>query len=201
MAVDGWVAWDKIEHFGGCLCIVITVYQVLVLTHWCPRRRTRVLTPLVITVSIGGLKEILDYSQWLWYGDPSIRDFVADLLGAVVGLGVVLYLEMVLYPEICRRFIRQRCPNVCLDPNLTPLSIHQNVTHSDTHSDHPEDQENIPLAAQEASDEVEIELGIAQDEGIRDRDRSQCERPRAQYGDYRESIHMETSDSAQRKHV
>eukprot|EP00954_Amorphochlora_amoebiformis_P020778 1341791-Amorphochlora_amoeboformis.AAC.1 len=30
MAVDGWVAWDKIEHFGGCLCIVITGVEIVV---------------------------------------------------------------------------------------------------------------------------------------------------------------------------
>eukprot|EP00466_Bigelowiella_natans_P005655 jgi/Bigna1/89279/estExt_fgenesh1_pg.C_460095 len=104
-----WLATDKKQHIAACLIIALSAYQsCLCLTRiGLHRRWARVFTAILVSVAAGVLKELLDYTQWFWYGDPSYMDFGADLLGTAIAVIVIMLLETFGWVEYTRHHRRR----------------------------------------------------------------------------------------------
>ncbi len=80
---DPWIAKDKALHFSFSAVIAGTTYAAGAALF--DARGHALLAAGGVTLAIGASKELVDLAG---YGDPSWRDFAADVAGAVVGLAI-----------------------------------------------------------------------------------------------------------------
>jgi putative lipoprotein len=86
---DPWFGKDKALHFGVSAGIAATSYTAGAIVF--DARGHALLAAGGITLAVGAGKELLDLAG---YGDPSWRDFVADVAGTVVGLAVAWSVDL-----------------------------------------------------------------------------------------------------------
>lgn len=82
-AADDWFGKDKAVHFSVCAGVSLTL--TLVGTGATHSRGAGALLGFLTATTLGAAKEILDRYTG---GDPSWRDFTADVVGAAVGAGI-----------------------------------------------------------------------------------------------------------------
>jgi uncharacterized protein YfiM (DUF2279 family) len=80
---DEWLGRDKGEHSGLSLLLGAGGYVVGRMDRG--SRLEGVLVGLGTVVVVGGAKELIDLTGW---GDPSVKDFAADVAGGLVGVGI-----------------------------------------------------------------------------------------------------------------
>ncbi|GAX73951.1 hypothetical protein CEUSTIGMA_g1401.t1 [Chlamydomonas eustigma] len=87
---DDWIALDKLEHFFSCAIIVIASYGLI--CRWPSLHPHRLVLSFCIGIIAGTAKELGDELQ-LWPGEPSWRDFAADLLGCITASAALVFWE------------------------------------------------------------------------------------------------------------
>jgi putative lipoprotein len=83
---DSFFAPDKVAHFSVSLFISAGAGFVAK-NHFGEPRKEAVIIGFTTSISIGGLKELMDISTP--DGDPSWKDFAVDVLGSLVGAAIV----------------------------------------------------------------------------------------------------------------
>lgn len=86
---DPWIAKDKALHFGVSAGIAAGSYAVS--ASFFEARGHALLTAGGVTLAIGACKELADLAG---YGDPSWKDFVADIAGTAVGLAIAWSIDL-----------------------------------------------------------------------------------------------------------
>lgn len=76
-------AQDKQLHMGGCF-VLSSITSAIVYKKTRNRKRA-IITGLAVGIGAGLLKEIYDIK----YGDPSIDDLIADIIGSTAGVAVI----------------------------------------------------------------------------------------------------------------
>jgi hypothetical protein len=74
---------DKLLHFIAGLIVLQVAYKLLM--YCLPKYLTAIIS-FIIMVIIGGIKELVDIK----FGVPSIKDFIATLIGGIIGLLIML---------------------------------------------------------------------------------------------------------------
>ena len=80
---DPWIAKDKALHFSISAVIAGGTYAAGAALF--DARGHALLLASGVTIAVGAGKELLDMTG---YGDPSWRDFAADVAGMIVGLAI-----------------------------------------------------------------------------------------------------------------
>lgn len=88
---DPWVAKDKALHFGVSAGIASGSYAAG--AALLDARGHALIAAAGITLAIGASKELFDLTMPGW-GDPSWRDFAADVAGTIVGLAVAWSVDL-----------------------------------------------------------------------------------------------------------
>jgi putative lipoprotein len=86
---DPWFGRDKALHFGVSGLIASGSYAVSAAIF--DARGHALLTAGGVSLAAGAGKELLD---WAGYGDPSWKDFAADVAGTLVGLAVAWSVDL-----------------------------------------------------------------------------------------------------------
>ncbi len=86
---DPWIAKDKALHFGVSAGIAGATYAAGAAIF--DARGHALLLGGGVTLAIGAGKELVDLAG---YGDPSWKDFAADVAGTIVGLGLAWALDL-----------------------------------------------------------------------------------------------------------
>lgn len=92
-ASDPWFGVDKLKHVAACGFIAGDAYWLSLEMNAGPTRR--VLYGLGAALAVGASKELI-WDLALRRGDPSFRDFTADVVGAVIGTGLSVLLDHVI---------------------------------------------------------------------------------------------------------
>ncbi len=90
---DPFFGADKAKHFSVSAAIAASTYGLSALVF--ERRQERVVLGATIALSAGYSKEVLDA---VGFGDPSWKDFVWDIFGTGVGVGVAFALDAAFSP-------------------------------------------------------------------------------------------------------
>lgn len=90
--MDPWFGVDKLKHLVACAVIAGDVYWLALANGASPLNRA--LLGFGSAVLVGAGKELL-WDLVLKRGDPSWRDFTADVAGAVIGTGIAAFLDRV----------------------------------------------------------------------------------------------------------
>jgi putative lipoprotein len=86
---DPWLAKDKALHFGVSATIAGASYAVG--AAFFEARGHALLAASGFTLAVGAGKELLDLAG---YGDPSWKDFAADVAGTIVGLAIAWSVDL-----------------------------------------------------------------------------------------------------------
>jgi putative lipoprotein len=86
---DPWFGKDKALHFGVSAGIAATSYTAGAIVF--DARGHALLAAGGFTLAVGAGKELLDLAG---YGDPSWKDFVADVAGTIAGLAVAWSVDL-----------------------------------------------------------------------------------------------------------
>jgi uncharacterized protein YfiM (DUF2279 family) len=89
---DPWLGVDKVEHVAASAFIAGDVYWLATAADASPRNR--VLWGVGAALTAGAGKELV-WDLALRRGDPSWRDFTADVVGAAVGVGISYFIDHV----------------------------------------------------------------------------------------------------------
>jgi putative lipoprotein len=87
---DPWLGRDKALHFGACAGISSAGYGLAALSG--ADLRTRIVFGAGSAILVGAVKEVRDLAG---FGDPSWKDFTWDVIGAVVGVGIAVAIDLV----------------------------------------------------------------------------------------------------------
>jgi putative lipoprotein len=88
---DPWLAKDKALHFGVSAALSASGYGVS--SIWLEHPGFRCLAGGGFALGVGAAKEAWDAAG---HGDPSIRDFTWDVVGAVTGVALALGVDLTL---------------------------------------------------------------------------------------------------------
>jgi len=83
---DTWLGRDKLEHFGVTAAMAAAAGFVAY-NHFDVSHDDAVAVGFGVSLGLGGLKEIVDAN--VPGGQPSAKDIVADLLGALAGAALL----------------------------------------------------------------------------------------------------------------
>jgi putative lipoprotein len=86
---DPWLAKDKALHAGVSAGIAVGSYAISASVF--ESRGHALLAAGGVTLAIGAGKELIDLAG---YGDPSWKDFVADIAGTFVGLALAWSIDL-----------------------------------------------------------------------------------------------------------
>jgi putative lipoprotein len=86
---DPWIAKDKALHFSFSAVIAGTSYAAGAALF--DARGHALLAAGGVTLAVGAGKELLDLAG---YGDPSWKDFAADVAGTIVGLAIAWSIDL-----------------------------------------------------------------------------------------------------------
>lgn len=133
---DPWFRLDKLEHFLGCAILQIGLLLLLEkkLARYTTYPPAHHLTAFALTFLAGLAKELGDKAG-LWYGQFSLRDLLADVLGALAG-------------SIAFHFYRQHQqlsgPVPAQDIETGRLRPFAPLSESDAHPSHPSPAKPAP---------------------------------------------------------
>lgn len=88
---DPWLGKDKALHFGVSSVIAAGSYTAGTIVF--DARCHALLAAGGFTLAVGAGKELLDLAG---YGDPSWKDFLADVVGTVAGLAVAWSIDLLI---------------------------------------------------------------------------------------------------------
>eukprot|EP00471_Norrisiella_sphaerica_P004779 CAMPEP_0184478486 /NCGR_PEP_ID=MMETSP0113_2-20130426/502_1 /TAXON_ID=91329 /ORGANISM="Norrisiella sphaerica, Strain BC52" /LENGTH=120 /DNA_ID=CAMNT_0026856295 /DNA_START=240 /DNA_END=602 /DNA_ORIENTATION=+ len=74
------------------------------------------------------MKELLDYTNWFWYGDPSIKDFMADLVGISLAVAITSLLECFGWEEFSRSYITRLCSSLRQSGSSSTRHVESNLS-------------------------------------------------------------------------
>lgn len=89
---DPWLGIDKLKHVAAGTFIAGDAYWLSVGAHASPTKR--ILWGAGAALTVGAGKELI-WDLALHRGDPSWRDFAADAVGALVGVGISILIDRV----------------------------------------------------------------------------------------------------------
>lgn len=80
---------DKLLHFFICMCIVLVVWALLPVGTW------SIVFACVTALGVGIGKEIFDYTKVGSMKGIDYKDIIADVLGIIGGLAVIMLNQMI----------------------------------------------------------------------------------------------------------
>lgn len=89
---DRWLGPDKALHVAASFAIGGSVYLVAANDLDVRKPRDRALIALGVTLGIGAGKELV-WDLALHNGDPSWKDFTADVVGATLSVGICFLID------------------------------------------------------------------------------------------------------------
>jgi putative lipoprotein len=95
---DAWVARDKALHFGVSAAIAASSYGVSAV--WIEHPLYRFIAGGSVALAVGAGKEAWDAAG---HGDPSLKDFTWDVVGALTGAGLALGIDYIVQRTRPRR--------------------------------------------------------------------------------------------------